>query len=133
MSPKPLAAPATQRPRILLVEDDDGVRRSLHLMLHGQGFDVRSYCAAAPLLADPSVNGAQCLIVDYRLPDSDGLDVLRALRQSGWHGRSVLITAYPSPSVREAAQSCGFDAVLEKPLRQHELIDAIEGREREYI
>lgn len=115
------------RPRVLLVEDDDGVRRSLHLLLHGRGFDVRSYSAAGPLLADPSIGEARCLIADYRLPDSDGFGVLRALHRIGWQGRSVLITAYPSITLRAAAEACGYDAILEKPIRQHELIGALDG------
>ncbi len=41
-------SPQRTRPRVLLVEGDDGVRRSLHLLLHGSGYDVRSYSAAAP-------------------------------------------------------------------------------------
>lgn len=122
---------ANPRPRVLLVEDDDGVRRSVHLMLNGRGFDVRSYSAAAPLLADPGIGETDCLIADYRLPDSDGMGVLRALKRTGWHGRSVLMTAYPSGTLREAATACGFDAILEKPVPQHQLIAAIDGLERE--
>lgn len=119
-----------KRPRVLLVEDDDGVRRSMHLMLHGRGYEVRSYSAAAPLLADPTIGEAKCLIADYRLPDSDGLGVLRSLQRIGWKGRSVLITAFPSATLREAAQSCGYDAILEKPVRQHDLLGALDGEER---
>lgn len=114
------------RTRVLLVEDDDGVRRSMHLMLHGRGYEVRSYSAAGPLLADPTINEAKCLIADYRLPDSDGLGVLRALQRNGWEGRSVLITAFPSSTLREAAQACGYDGILEKPVRQHELLGALD-------
>ncbi|MFZ5749409.1 MAG: response regulator [Pseudomonadota bacterium] len=115
------------RERILLVEDDDGVRRSLHLMLHGRGFEVRSYSAAGSMLADPSIIDARFLIADYRLPDSDGLGVRRALARLGWTGRSVLITAYPSETLRESAASAGYDLVLEKPVRQHELIGALDA------
>ncbi|AJP73047.1 response regulator [Sphingomonas hengshuiensis] len=119
------------RPRVLLVEDDDGVRRSIHLMLNGKGFEVRSYSAAAPLLADPTIDEAAYLIADYRLPDSDGLGVLRALQRIGWTGRSVLMTAYPSGTLREAALACGYDAILEKPVPQHQLLAAITGAEKE--
>lgn len=120
-----------QRPRVLLVEDDDGVRRSIHLMLNGRGYDVRSYSAAAPLLADPSISGAEVLVADYRLPDSDGLGVLRALQRIGWTGRAVLMTAYPSGTLREAAAACGYDAILEKPIPQHQLLAAITGAEKD--
>ncbi len=116
-----------ERCRVLLVEDDAGVRRSMHLMLHGSGYEVRSYSAAGPLLSDPDIHAARCLIADYRLPDGDGLSIRRALARLGWQGRSILITAFPSLTLREAAHACGYDVVLEKPVRQHELIAAMQG------
>lgn len=126
MSELPESAAPQERPRILLVEDDDGVRRSLHLMLSSQGFDVRSY-ASAELIADAPIDGATCLVADYRLPAADGIEVLTALHEAGWQGRSVLVTGHPSPELRAAAEAAGYDAVIEKPFRQHELVHAIEG------
>ena len=124
----PLPAGQTSaRRRILLVEDDDGVRRSLHLMLHGRGYDVRSYSAAVPLMAEAGYFDADCLIADYRLIDTDGFSVLTTLRDAGWAGRSILITAWSDPQVRLEARTCGYDMVLEKPVRPHDLIAAIEG------
>lgn len=120
----PLPASAT-RPRVLLLEDDDGVRRSLHLLLHGRGYEVRSFASAAPLLADPSLAEADVLISDYRLPDSDGLGVRRALERQGWTGRSVLITGFADAGLCDQAQQAGYDSVLAKPLRQHELACAL--------
>lgn len=109
------------RQRILLVEDDDGVRRSTHLMLQAQGYDVRSFATSAALIADPTSGEAAWLVADYRLSDSNGLEVLGVLRAQGWTGRAVLITAFSSASLREAALAAGFETVLEKPLRPHEL------------
>jgi FixJ family two-component response regulator len=113
------------RARVLLLEDDAGVRRSLHLMLHGAGYDVRSYSAAAALLADPGIGEAGVLIADYRLSDGDGVDVLRSLRDQSWGGRAVLITAFPSPALRAAAKDAGYDLVLDKPVLQHNLLGAL--------
>jgi FixJ family two-component response regulator len=114
-------------PRVLLLEDDAGVRRSLHLLLRAHGFDVRSYASPEPLLADPSVGEAQFLVSDYQLDQSTGIEVLRALRAAGWMRRAVLITAYPSDELRDAAKVAGYDVVLEKPLDHHALIDLLGG------
>ncbi|WP_213979687.1 response regulator [Sphingomonas sp. dw_22] len=113
------------RGRILLLEDDDGVRRSLQLLLQGLGFEVRSFAAATPALADPLSAEMDFLIADNRLPDGDGLSALRTLRARGWQGRAILITAFPSSGVSEAAEQAGFAAVLEKPLRQQVLLGAL--------
>lgn len=124
--PKPALADEVRRV-VLLIEDDEAVRRSLQMLLHWRGYDVRSFAGAAPVLEGDTMDDAAVLIADYRLPDGDGISVLRALRRGGWKGRAILITAFHSPTLDEAARAAGFDAVLEKPLRQHELIGALAG------
>jgi FixJ family two-component response regulator len=111
--------------RILLLEDDAGVRRALHLMLCAHGFEVHSHESAGLLLADAAIPGADFLIADYRLIDSNGIDVLRALRATGWQGRAILITGAPSPALRDEALAAGYAAVLEKPLQPHDVLHAL--------
>ena len=113
------------KPLLLLVDDDDSVRRSLHLLLQFRGYEVRSFASAAPLVGDDAAHDALFMVADHRLPDGDGIDVLQRLRAAGWCGRAVLITGYPSAVLRERAEQAGFSAVLEKPLRQHELLRAL--------
>ena len=114
-----------RRPSVLLVEDDDGVRRSTQLLLHGQGYQVRAHSIAAASLADPAALTADYLVADYCLPDGDGIALLHDLRNRGWTGRAVLMTSYPSPSLTLQAEATGYAALLEKPLRTHELLDAL--------
>ena len=121
----PTSSSPDPRRRAVLVEDDEPVRRSLQLVLHARGYDVRSFASAAPFLDDPRCEDMDLLVTDYRLPDGDGLGVLRALHRVGWHGRAILITAFPSPALFDSAKACGFDAVLEKPLRPNELAGAL--------
>ncbi|MFE8107703.1 response regulator [Sphingomonas melonis] len=113
-----------QPPRhaVIVVEDDDGVRRSLQLLLHWRGFDVRCYPDVTHLLASNKVAKADTLIADYMLPDGDGIGMIAVMKQRGWCGRAFLITGHPSPPLKYAALQSGYDAVLEKPLRQHELL-----------
>jgi DNA-binding response OmpR family regulator len=119
--------PTAPREQAVLIEDDEGVRRSLQLVLHARGYEVRSFASALPFLANLRAEEIDLLVTDYRLPDGDGLGVLRALRRNGWHGRSILVTAFSSPTLTASAKACGFDAVLEKPLRPNELAGAITG------
>jgi FixJ family two-component response regulator len=120
----PLISPRAQA---VLIEDDEGVRRSLQLVLHARGYDVRAYASAMPFLENLRSEEVDLLVTDYRLPDGDGLGVLRALHRHGWHGRSILVTAFSSTMLTESAKACGFDAILEKPLRPNELAGAIAG------
>jgi FixJ family two-component response regulator len=115
----------TQRERILLVEDDPAVRRSMQLLLQAQGFDVRAYANGITLLADETNDDAKCFVADYRMDDLNGIAVLTRLRERGWSGPAVLITAYATNDLSGAAIAAGFDVVLEKPLRKHALVEAV--------
>jgi FixJ family two-component response regulator len=107
------------------VEDDAGVRRSLQLLFRARGFEVRAYAAGAALIADPTTRNACCLVADYRLEETDGIEVLSRLREDGWSGPAVLITAFPSADLTERALAHGFSQVLEKPFREHALGDVV--------
>ena len=116
---------AELRPMLILVEDDDSVRRSLQLLLSGSGYRVRAFASAASALADPVVLGADFLVADYLLSESDGVELLGGLRARGWAGRAILVTAYPSNELRRAAEEVGYMAVMEKPVRHQELLLAL--------
>jgi FixJ family two-component response regulator len=115
------------RPQLLLVEDDDGLRRALQLFLYSRGYDVRAFSSAAHALADGRVEGAHTLVADYRLPDTDGVALLQSLRARGWAGRAILVTGFPSPGLASAARAAGYAAILEKPVPHHRLVAAIDG------
>jgi len=116
---------AQRRSIILVVEDDPAVRRSLQLILQGGGFEVRSYATGAALLADPNIANAKAVVVDYRLPDSDGLRVLRGLYAAGFRGSAMLITGFGTPELELRARAAGFARVLEKPLADRLLREAM--------
>jgi FixJ family two-component response regulator len=120
-----------ERPRVLLVEDDSGVRRSIQLLLQARGYDVKAFSSAAQALADPASTDAACLVTDYRMDSMDGAELLRKLRATGWSRPAFLITAFrPGFLAAREDESC-FDAILEKPLLDHRLlayIDCATGR-----
>lgn len=115
------------RPLVLLVEDEDSVRRSLQLFLTGRGYRVRAFSAVAPALADPLSGEATLLVADYRLPDGDGIALLTGLRGRGWPGRAILVTAFPSRQLTDSARSAGYATVIEKPLRHQELLTCLDA------
>ncbi|MBC7667964.1 response regulator [Caulobacter sp. DWR2-3-1b2] len=114
------------RPQVLLVEDDHGVRRSLQLLLRGRGLDVRAYASGAALLADPRALSAACLVADYKMPELSGFDVLRGLLDLGWTGQALLITGFHTAELVARAHQAGFSGVVEKPLVDSVLVEAVE-------
>lgn len=124
IAPTPAASPPS-RPRILLVEDDSAVRRSLQLLLQARGWDVRAHASGATMLEDPAWRQAACMVADYQLAGLDGFEVLARLRAKGWAGPAVLITAYPSAELTDRAAAGGFAQVIEKPFREGAVADAV--------
>src|SRR3546814_16457148 len=96
MTSERITSPTGERPRLLLLEDDAGVRRSLQLLFRARGFDVRASAAGAALLADPAACDACCFIADYRLDENDGIEVFCHFMERGGSGTTVLLTAFPS-------------------------------------
>ncbi len=112
--------------RILLSDDDSSVRRSRQLLLRSRGFDVRAYTSGTALLLDPGAHAGDCLVVDYRMPDIDGISLLKRLRSAGWRGPAILLTTHDEDGLAEQARAAGFSKVLEKPLRDKILLNAID-------
>jgi len=97
----------------------------MQLLLQGQGLDVRAYATGMPLLVDTASKDAACFIADYRLDGEDGIAVLKALRDRGWNGPAILVTAFSSKALVRQAIEAGFTSVFEKPLREHALVDTV--------
>lgn len=119
------AADAPRRPRIVLIDADERVRRALQLLLDWRGYDVRSFGTAASVLEGASGEAGDILIIDHAPPDRNGIALLRVLRSRGWAGHAVLTTMTPSREQERCARASGFAAVLEKPLHETDLIAAL--------
>lgn len=114
------------KPRFLLVEDEDDVRRSLQLLLRSYGFEVMAHASGARLAENPNALQADCLVADLVMPHTDGVELLEQMRGAGWSGKSILISGFPQEEWRERAREIGFDAWLEKPIANSLLIRTIE-------
>ncbi len=110
---------------ILLVDDDKAVLNSLGFMLETEGFEVRAFSDIGKLLHADSAHEANCLVVDYRMPAMNGLDVLRSLRTRRITAPAILITAQSDKALVGRAEAAGFARVVEKPLLEDELVGAI--------
>lgn len=110
------SADDANRRRVLLVEDDAAVRRSLQLLLTGQGYDVRAYPSAAGLARDPEALRADCLVADLLIPDGNAVTLLSDLRSSGWTGPAVLISGHLTNEWAERALAHGYAAAFAKPI-----------------
>jgi len=121
------ARPARLR-QLILIEDDDALRRSLQLLLTGRDYEVLAFSRAEAAIEFPAALSAPLLITDYVLPRCNGVEALRLLREKGWSGRALLMTAFDTQRLRDLALKMGFDAVLPKPFRTTDLIEFLGDR-----
>jgi len=110
--------------RVLVVEDDDALRRGVVLALRDRDLNVDPVAtgdAAVARIGDPAVEPYDLVLTDLRLPGADGIAVLRAARARDDRTSVVVITAYGSvESAVEAMRTGAFDFV-EKPLDLEQL------------
>jgi FixJ family two-component response regulator len=112
--------------RVLVVEDDEGMREAIESLLNAAGFQTVSYETAEALLAGAAIEGATCVITDLKLPAMSGLELLIKLRGRGARPPVILITAHDAPAVRSDAYRLGAAAYLPKPFSGSALLAAIE-------
>lgn len=110
---------------MLLVDDDAAVRSALKFALEVEGFRVRLYDGSAALLADGGLPDRGCLVVDYRMPGVDGLELVEMLRARNVTLPVILISGRVSRQLRSRAERAGVIRVLEKPLSDTALIESI--------
>ncbi len=101
---------------ILLVDDDAAVRNALKFSLEMEGFSVRLYPTPEALLAESDLPAGGCLVIDYRMPEIDGLELVERLRNRGVALPVLLISGRVTRSLRDRASGLGIKDVLEKPL-----------------
>ena len=107
--------------RILIIDDEISIRRMLAVILEGAGYKVLSAEDASHGLQELAVGKPDLVILDLGLPDSDGIDVLRRLRE--WSAVPVMIlSARPDSAEKVQALDLGADDYLTKPFDAHELL-----------
>jgi DNA-binding NarL/FixJ family response regulator len=100
---------------VLLVEDDAIVRTWFRLALAGSEFQlVGEATTAAEALALVELRRPALLVVDYRLPDGVGTELVRRLRRAGLAAHVVLVTANPVRGLNESAREAGVQATMRK-------------------
>jgi two-component system response regulator FixJ len=109
---------------VVVIDDDPAVLGALKFALDLEGFSASAYRSGSELLAEADLPQAGCLVIDFKLPDMDGLHLLAALRNRAVRLPAVLITTNPSENLRRRAAAVDVP-IVEKPLLGNALVDAI--------
>ena len=110
---------------ILIVDDQENMCWILSKVLSDAGFSVKTANTAREALSIAGKGGIFAAIIDFRLPDENGLDLFLGLRKQHRNLPCVLITSYGSGKLREKALKLGFDAYFDKPFDNAALVAAL--------
>ena len=114
-----------RKPVIYIVDDDDGMRRALTVLMTTVGYQPVAFARPAEFLAKYDANQAGCLVLDVRMPEMSGLEVQQQLNRNGALIPVILITGHGDiPMAVQAMKDGAFD-FLQKPFRDQELLDRI--------
>ena len=120
------------RPRILIIDDEDGVRNSLSLLLADEGYDATTADRADRALEVASVAAFDVILCDVRMPGRSGLDLLPDLVRAQPDATILMMSAYGDVEQALQAVRCGAYDYLAKPFETEELLLTIrKAEERE--
>lgn len=124
----------SDRPLILIVDDDEAMRRSMTFLFASVGIEAVSHSTADEFLATLPERGDMrpgALILDVRMPGMSGLELQRRLVERGFPLPILVVTGHGDvPMAVEALKAGAFD-FIEKPFKEQYLLDAVEAATRQ--
>jgi two-component system, NtrC family, response regulator AtoC len=115
------------RQSVLIVDDEELIRRSVRMALEGAGYSVTVSPSAADALRQVRDEPPDCVLIDLRLGDGDGLDVLRAARERTPDLKAIVITAHGDVDSAVHALRLGAFDFIKKPFDLDEVIASVKN------
>jgi two-component system response regulator (stage 0 sporulation protein F) len=112
--------------RLLIVDDQEDIRLMLQILFEEQGWDTEQAMSGEVALARKDLRFRfDALVVDYRMPGLDGMQLARSLRETGFTRPIILCSAYLNPEVCREAEALGTRTVDKSD--STELVRAVRG------
>jgi two-component system nitrogen regulation response regulator NtrX len=111
--------------RVLIVDDEENIGRSLRMILEREGYAVNVCKSVAEFKRHPDAHRADAYLLDMKLPDGSGIDLLKLVRQNGTAAPAIMISGHGTiADAVEATRAGAFD-FLEKPLSRDRVLLAV--------
>jgi FixJ family two-component response regulator len=121
-----------EQPVVFVIDDDASVRDAIADLLQSIGVEVKTFRSAQEFLQSKRPDVPGCIVLDVRLPGPSGLEFQRTLKKSNIHLPIIFISGHGDIPMSVRAMKSGAIEFLTKPLREQELLDAIQtGIERD--
>jgi two-component system response regulator FixJ len=112
-------------PIVHVVDDDPAIRDSLAFLLDTAGLVSRTYESAAALLAEAGALAPGCVVTDVRMPDMNGLEMVRRLSEMGVRHPVIVMTGHADVPLAIEAVRAGVKDFIEKPFDDEALLSSI--------
>jgi DNA-binding NtrC family response regulator len=112
--------------RILIIDDDENIRKVLKTILEDEGYTVDTVGTAKKGIEQSEKAFYNLALIDVRLPDMEGIDLLSKLRSTKPKMRKIIVTGYPTLQNAISAVNKGADAYVMKPFEVEKILQTIE-------
>lgn len=118
------------QPRILIVDDDDNIRNTTKVILEDEGFVVDTAATGSEAVQKTQKASYNVVLLDIRLPDAEGVELLKLMKDTVPKTRKIMVTGYPSMQNAIAALNKDADAYLTKPIDIGSLLSEVKKQLR---
>ena len=128
----------SESPRVLVIDDEESIRKTVSMRLENAGYIVDTAENGKEAIEKSEANFYNLALIDIRLPDMDGTELLTAMKERTPRMIKIILTGYPALQNSVKAINKGVDYYIIKPVDTGELLRVIkeqlekQKREREY-
>lgn len=116
------------KPRILIVEDDENIRKTMKNILQQKGYETDTAKSGKEAEQKAKTNFYNLALLDIKLPDMEGTQLLAKLHKNKPKMMKIMVTGYPSLENAMEALNQGADAYVTKPVKPAKLLDLIKEK-----
>jgi DNA-binding NtrC family response regulator len=116
--------------RILIIDDDENIRKVLATILEEEGYEVESVDTAKKAIEKTRRKFYNIALIDIRLPDMEGIELLTRMKDTTPKIRKIIITGYPTLQNAVEAVNRGADAYIMKPFDMEKVLKEIKEQLR---
>ncbi len=112
--------------RILIIDDDENIRKVLKTILEDEGYIVDTADTAKKAIEQSEKTFYNLALIDVRLPDMEGIELLSKMRSTKPKMRKIIVTGYPTLQNAISAVNKGADAYIMKPFEVEKILQTIQ-------
>lgn len=112
--------------RVYVVDDESNIRRSMQFALTAAGYEPRPFVSGQDFLDELPHLSPGCVLLDIRMPEMNGLQVLSAMRSGGMRFPVIVMTGHGDVATAVEAMKLGADDFLEKPFAENAVLSSLQ-------